>query len=97
MRAGLSDDLRDQRTSGKNAAARVTANFRDELDRYTDETVPLELREQWEAARTARRNHGDRFERPGTAIAETLRPSADPASTGHGAGRSRRDVSRAAG
>lgn len=73
-RSGLTDDIRQQRAGGQKNAARVTSKFRDQIDEFTDEVVPPEIREQYETARAARRDQGDRFERPGTGIAETLRP-----------------------
>lgn len=73
-RSGLSDDIRANRASQQNQAARIGQQYRDEIDTFVDQSVPAELREQYDAARAARKDQGDRFERPGTAIAETLRP-----------------------
>jgi hypothetical protein len=73
VRSGLTQDLMAQR-GREPAAARVTQQYRDELDRYIEETISPELRGQYETARAARRDQGDRFERSGTAVAETLRP-----------------------
>ncbi|WAX96637.1 hypothetical protein N7E70_007185 [Aminobacter sp. NyZ550] len=74
IRGGLSDDLRGQRAAGQRNAARVTQQYQDEVDNFTEAAIPPELRDQYETARAARTDQGNRFERPGTAIAETLRP-----------------------
>ncbi|MDH6231051.1 hypothetical protein M2281_001623 [Mesorhizobium soli] len=72
-RSGLSDDMRAQRANGQNQAARVGQKYVDEIDSFVENAIPTELRQQYDAARAARRDMADRFERPGTAIAETLR------------------------
>lgn len=74
IRGGLTDDIRTQRAAGQRNAARVTDQYRREVDQFVDTSIPPELRDQYEAARSARRDLADRFERPGTGIAETLRP-----------------------
>lgn len=73
-RSGLTDDIRTQRAGGQQNAARVTSQYRDQIDDFTEAVMPPELRAQYDTARAARRDVGDRFERPGTGIAETLRP-----------------------
>jgi len=73
-RSGLTDDIRAQRAAGQQNAARVTSQYRDQIDNFTQEVLPPELRAQYDAARAGRRDVADRFERPGTGIAETLKP-----------------------
>lgn len=72
-RSGLSDDLRAQRAAGQRQNARVTQQYQNETDQFINEAVPPELRQQYEDARAARADQGNRFERPGTAIRETLK------------------------
>lgn len=73
-RSGLSDDIRAARAARQNQAARVATQYRDEIDEYMDAILPPQLRSQYETARKMRFDHGERFERPGTGIGETLRP-----------------------
>jgi hypothetical protein len=73
-RSGLTDDIRTADASGNRQQARVARQYRDQTDKFLDETMPPELRDQYDAARETRRDVGDRFERPGTGIADTLRP-----------------------
>lgn len=68
MRSGLTDDTRVARAAGKNQAARVGDQYVEALDRFTDEAIPPALRAALDEARTARRDVGERFERPGTAL-----------------------------
>lgn len=68
MRSGLTDDTRVARATGKNQAARVGDQYVEALDRFTDDAIPPALRAALDEARTARRDVGDRFERPGTAL-----------------------------
>ena len=73
VRSGLADDIRKaDATPGGGQQARVARQFRDQTDTFLDEAMPPELREQYDAARAARRDVGDRFERPGTGIARAL-------------------------
>ncbi|SEG65048.1 hypothetical protein [Bosea lathyri] len=75
LRSGLTDDIRAAKsTPGQAQKARVANQFRDEVDQFVEGNVPPELRDQFDAARAARRDVADRFERPGTGIAETLKP-----------------------
>lgn len=75
VRSGLTDDIRAANaTPGRAQQARVANQFRSETDEYLDAILPPELRTQYDTARAARRDMADRFERPGTGIAETLRP-----------------------
>jgi hypothetical protein len=74
MRSGLTDDIRAQRASGQRQAARVGDQYRTSIDDFTNEVIPPELQIRLDQARAARRDVGDRFERPGTGIAETLKP-----------------------
>lgn len=73
-RSGLSDDIRAAQASGQRQQARVGRQYRDQIDEFIDAALPPELRQQYDAARATRRDVADRFERPGTGIAETLRP-----------------------
>ncbi|MEF2549269.1 hypothetical protein VQ045_19135 [Aurantimonas sp. E1-2-R+4] len=74
IRGGLTDDVRAARaTPGQANKARVTDLYRRGVDDFVDQAVPAELRDQLDTARTTRRDVADRFERPGTGIAETLR------------------------
>jgi hypothetical protein len=68
MRSGLTDDTRAARATGQNQAARVGDQYVEALDRFTDEAIPPALRAALDDARTARRDVGERFERPGTAL-----------------------------
>lgn len=75
VRSGLTDDIRAANaTPGKAQQARVANQFRQQTDEYMDAILPPELRTQMDAARAGRRDMADRFERPGTGIAETLKP-----------------------
>jgi hypothetical protein len=75
LRSGLTDDIRAARAAPGGAQQAAVANrFRDQTDEYMDAILPPELRTQYDTARAARRDMADRFERPGTGIAETLRP-----------------------
>lgn len=74
VRSGLSDDIRNARATGQRQAARVGSQYRDQVDEFIDAALPPELRQQYDTARGMRRDVADRFERPGTGIAETLRP-----------------------
>lgn len=73
IRSGLTDDVRAARaTPGQAQKARVADQYRQQTDQFLDEAVPPELREQYDAARNARRDVADRFERPGTALQRVL-------------------------
>lgn len=72
MRSGLTDDVRGQRAAGQNQAARVGNQYVDAIDRYTDDAIPPDLRAALDEARNARRDVGERFERPGTALESIL-------------------------
>lgn len=75
LRSGLSDDIRAANaTPGQAQRARVAGQFRAGVDDFLENNLPEGLRGQYDAAREARRDVADRFERPGTGIAETLRP-----------------------
>jgi hypothetical protein len=75
IRSGLTDDIIKLEASGQGGSneARILRMYRDKLDEFVDKSVPAELRGQYETARAATRDMKDRFERPGTAIGETLR------------------------
>jgi hypothetical protein len=73
-RSGLSQDLRQQRGNGERQAARVTQQYQTGIDEYLANAVPDETKSQLDAAHAARTDQGNRFERPGTAIGDTLKP-----------------------
>lgn len=74
LRSGLTDDIRAANaTPGQAQRARVAQGFRSETDQFLEANIPEGLRGQYDAARETRRDVADRFERPGTGIAETLR------------------------
>lgn len=73
-RSGLTDDVRAARAAGQNQAARVGGQYVDDIDAYLEQALTPELQQQFSDARATRRNVADRFERPGTANAEVLRP-----------------------
>lgn len=73
VRSGLSDTLRAaQATPGGNQQARVAGMFKDETNKFIEQALPPELKAQYDAANTARRDYADRFERPGNAITDVL-------------------------
>lgn len=72
LRSALTDAAREARTAGRENEARIIDQHVRALDGYLDEAVPPALREQYEAARAATRDVADRFDRPQTAIAQTL-------------------------
>lgn len=75
LRSGLTDDIRAANaTPGQSRRAGVAQDFRAGVDNFLEENIPEGLRGQYDAAKAARRDVADRFERPGTGIAETLRP-----------------------
>lgn len=71
-RSGLTDDVRGQRASGQYQAARVGDKYVMAIDQFADEALPENLRVALEDARAARRDVGERFERPGTALEAIL-------------------------
>lgn len=72
IRSALTDQAREAASAGHANEARVLNQYIDALDGYVEQAIPAELKGQWSAARTARRDQADRFERPQTAIAQTL-------------------------
>jgi hypothetical protein len=74
MRGGLTQDIRRQTASGERQAARVGGQYKSALDEYLEANLPPELKAQLDAANASRRDVADRFERPGTGIADALRP-----------------------
>jgi len=72
LRSALTDAAREAATAGRSGEARIINQHIDALDKYLEEAVPVDLRSQYDAARAARRDVADRFERPQTAIAQTL-------------------------
>lgn len=72
IRTGLTDDLRAAQAAGNTQQARVLGQYVDAIDGYLDDNLPPALKEALDEARTARRDVGDRFERPGTALESIL-------------------------
>jgi hypothetical protein len=72
IRTGLTDDLRAAQRAGNTQQARVLNQYIDAIDGYLDDALPEGLRTALNDARAARRDVGDRFERPGDALAEVL-------------------------
>jgi hypothetical protein len=74
IRSGLTDDIRSARASGAVQDARVKGKYVEDIDGYLDESLPEGLRGALNEARAARKNQGDRFERPGDGVERILRP-----------------------
>lgn len=72
IRNALTDQAREAASTGRSNEARIIGQYIDTLDDYVAKAVPEELRGQWDAARAARRDMADRFERPQSGIAQTL-------------------------
>lgn len=72
IRTGLTDDLRAAKAAGNTQQARVLGRYIEAVDGYLDDSLPEGLRAALDEARTARRDVGDRFERPGTALEGVL-------------------------
>lgn len=72
IRSGLTDDLRAAQATGNTQQARVLSRYVEAIDGYLDENLPEGLRVALDDARTARRDVGERFERPGTALQAIL-------------------------
>lgn len=72
IRSGLADDIRGAQNAGELQRGRVAGQFQGEVNRFLDEAVPPELRQQLDTANAARRDMADRFERPGTAMNDIL-------------------------
>lgn len=72
IRNALTDQAREASSAGRTNEARIIGRYVSALDQYVEQAIPTELRSQWDAARAARRDMADRFERPQTAIAQTL-------------------------
>lgn len=72
IRSGLTDDLRAAQRAGNTQQARILKQRIEDIDGYMDDTLPPDLRAALDEARTARRDVGERFERPGTALEQTL-------------------------
>lgn len=73
IRNGLTNDIRMAKASGDLQTARVRSQYLERLDDYVDQNIPAELREAYDAARAGTKDMKERFSRPGTGIAETLR------------------------
>jgi hypothetical protein len=73
LRSGLTDDIRVANAAGEARRAGVAQGFRAPIDEYMDAILPGDLKAQLDTARATRRDVADRFERPGTAIENTLR------------------------
>ncbi len=72
-RSGLTDDIRAARASGQNQAARIGGQYVNEIDEFLGGALDPQTAARFDAAKTARRDVGERFERPGTAHADVLR------------------------
>lgn len=72
IRSALTDAQREADTAGRANEARVLGNYIAQIDSYMAEHLPADLQEQYGRARDLRRDFADRFERPQTAIAQTL-------------------------
>lgn len=72
IRSGLTDDTRAQRAGNRPAQARVTDQYRRELDEFADGAVPPELRQQFDTARQGTYDLKEDFTRRGTAMQRTL-------------------------
>lgn len=72
IRTGLTDDLRAAQAAGQTQKARVLGQYIEAVDGYLDANMPEQLREALDTARAARRDVGERFERPGTALNDIL-------------------------
>lgn len=72
IRSGLTDDLRAAQAAGQTQQARVLNQYIDAIDGYMDDSLPADLRGALDEARAARRDVGERFERPGTALESIL-------------------------
>jgi hypothetical protein len=72
IRTGLTDDLRTAQKTGNTQQARVLNKYIAAIDGYLAENLPPDLRSALEQARAGRRDLGDRFERPGTALEDIL-------------------------
>jgi hypothetical protein len=74
IRSQLTDRLAAARAEpGRANEARIIDQHIQALDEVMEQQIPAGLREAYDAARAARRDYGDRFERPGDAIADVLR------------------------
>lgn len=73
LRSALTDTQRAAQAGQQFDKARIVGDRIGAVDRFLEQAVPPELVQQLDAARAARRDVADRFERPGDAIAEVLR------------------------
>ena len=72
IRTGLTDDLRAAQAAGNTQQARVLGQYVEAIDGYLDDNLPPALKAALDDARAARRDVGERFERPGTALEAIL-------------------------
>lgn len=72
IQSGLSQDMRTAQNAGELQRGRVAGQFQGEVNRFLDDAVPPALRDQYDAAKGARRDMADRFDRPGTALNDIL-------------------------
>ena len=68
IRSGLTDDLRAAQRAGNSQQGRVLNQYIEAIDTYLDDALGDGMRAALDEARTARRDVGERFERPGTAL-----------------------------
>lgn len=72
IRSALTDAQREAASAGRNNEARIIGQYIDGIDGYMKTSLPEDLRQQYDTARTATRDFNDRFNRPQTAIGQTL-------------------------
>lgn len=72
IRSGLTDDLRVAKAAGRDQEARIIGQYIDTIDGFLETNLPDGLRQALTEARASRRDVADRFERPGTALADIL-------------------------
>lgn len=72
IRTGLTDDLRAAQAAGNTQQARVLSRYVAAIDDFMETSVPEGMRKALDDARAARRDVGERFERPGTALESVL-------------------------
>lgn len=70
LRSGLVEDMQKATTGPQQK--RILGQYLDATEGYMDDALPADLRAALDEARAARRDVGDRFERPGTALEEVL-------------------------
>lgn len=72
-RSGLTNRARVAAASGDTRSAAISGQYTDQIDNFLAQALDPESKAIYDQARAARRDVGDRFERPGTAHAATLK------------------------